>query len=213
MKDKKKRSLLAIGCNGLIVIFVIISMSMSFSNFGLGCLVFYTEDSNIFGAIACAIYLPFLIKKQINKDYKIPDWVITLKYISVCCLMVTFLVVIFILAPMYGFRYDIMLFYGSVLFNHFLNPVIAFLSFILFESGKPISKRQWVIALIPTIIYAAIAVALNIGKIIIGPYPFLMVYQNPVWMSAIWAVVIFGMVLLIALAVRFIKNKCLKRAP
>ena len=61
---------------------------------------YYREDSNIFMLIVSLIFVYFLV---LNK--KIPIWLEVLNHMAVLGLSVTFIVVIFILAPMYKFNY------------------------------------------------------------------------------------------------------------
>ena len=62
--------------------------------------------------------------------------------------------------------------------------------------------RDAAIAVIPTLIYAIIALILNLARRMDGPYPFLRVYRQPVSASAFWFAAILGGNYLIALAVR-----------
>ena len=48
------------------------------------------------------------------------------------------------------------------------------------------------LALIPTIFYAILAITLNIAKVWEGPYPFLLVYRNPLWQTIAYSIVILG---------------------
>ena len=61
--------------------------------------------------------------------------------------------------------------------------------------------------LLPTIGYAIIALILNFAKLLYGPYPFLHVYEQPVYMSFVWLVVILSMAYVLALILRVINGK------
>ena len=86
---------------------------------------------------------------------ELPRWVKQLKFWSTSCLTMTFLTVVFILAPMYqdGNGWYIMLFTGSMLYHHFLNPVVAMVSFLLFEREPRLPLASVPLALVPTIVY------------------------------------------------------------
>lgn len=101
-------------------------------------------------------------------------------------------VVIFVLMPMIRENALIMLYGGSMLYQHTLCPVLAVFSFFIFEIRNPLPKADLIKALIPTLIYAVTAIILNICKIIEGPYFFLMVYAQPWYMSVIWCIVVLG---------------------
>lgn len=189
----KKKVLISCICNLAIVVMEMIGLIISFGNHSLGSLVFYTEDSNLLALIACGIYCVYAIRYLREEKALIPRWVHTFKYMTTGCLAVTFLVVIFVLAPMSGAGgYYNMLIPGSFLFHHFLCPVVAMISFVFLEGNQPLTIRQNLYAVVPTLIYAVISVVLNIARVMEGPYPFLWVYKQPVYMSVLWFVLIVG---------------------
>ena len=60
--------------------------------------------------------------------------------------------------------------------------------------------------MIPPVLYAAVIVTLNLTRTVRGPYPFLLVYEQPVWASLLWAGVILGTAWLIALLLVLVKR-------
>ena len=109
------------------------------------------------------------------------------------------LTVVFVLAPMYGpDGHYVMLLTSSMLYNHFLNPVTAFLSFVLLERAPALPRRAIGCAMAPTLVYGGIMLAANVARVYKGPYPFFYVYEQPLWVSGMWVVVILGGALLIA---------------
>ena len=109
---------------------------------------------------------------------------------------------VFVLAPMYGpDGHYVMLLTSSMLYNHFLNPVTAFVSFVLLERAPALPRRAVGCAMIPTLVYGGIMLAANVAKVYKGPYPFFYVYEQPLWVSGMWMVVILGGAVLIAWAV------------
>ena len=123
---------------------------------------------------------------------ELPLWLKRLKFISTSCLAMTFLTVVIILAPMYedGNGWYIMLFTGSMLYHHFLNPVLAILSLVLFERlpRLPLGQVWW--ALVPTIIYGLYDLHGNITGTIDGPYPFMRVYDQTIQETLMWFAII-----------------------
>lgn len=165
---------------------------LSYAHNGAAMLRFYTVDSNLFAMLACLVYAVFLLR-QLTGGKPVPVWAAMAKYMAVCCLGVTFVVVVAVLAPMYGLQgYRMMLFSGDMLYHHFLCPVLAALSFFLFDRVPLPARRAARIALLPTALYAAVLVLLNLTKAVVGPYPFLMVYRQPVWASCLWCGLILG---------------------
>ena len=51
---------------------------------------------------------------------------------------------------------------------------------------------------------------LNIAKLYVGPYPFLHVYEQPVYMSVFWILAIIGGNVLIARLVQMVYNRRIK---
>lgn len=210
--EKNSRIYLAILFDIAVVILGVMGDILEVQRIGAGLFEFYTEDSNILAQIACAIHGIASVRLLLRKDNVIPTWMKILKYISVCCLTVTFLVVVLILAPMNApHGYSQMLLHGSMLYHHLLCPVIALISFFFFDTEPTLYRRSIVFAMIPTAVYAAVTIVLNIAKIIKGPYPFLFVYQQPVWMSVVWCVLILGIALGIAWLVWFVNFKMTHR--
>lgn len=191
--NANKKQIIALILNLLVIIMEIIGAVMSARKHGAAMFQFYTEDSNIFALAACGIFAAVSILNLVQGKTEIPKWVHILKYMAACCLTVTFVVVICVLAPTLGpGGYAEMLLEGSMLYHHFLCPVLVVISFLFFERGQELDKKYRFYAVIPTIIYAAAAILLNILKVMDGPYPFLHVCNQPVYISVLWCVVILG---------------------
>lgn len=198
MKNKKTKLIIALVLNLSIALMELYGLIVTIKESGLSFIQYYTNDSNLLSMIISFILSVYIIR-LLKTNKEIPFIVKLIKYFSVCCLTVTFLVVVFVLCPMYGIEsYKFMLFGGTMLFHHFLCPVFAIISFLLFEDNKEFKFKHSLYALIPTIIYALVSMILNILKVMDGPYPFLMVYNQPVYMSIIWFIVINGAAYLIA---------------
>ena len=83
-----------------------------------------------------------------------------------------------------------MLFTDSMLYHHFLNPVLAILSLVLFERlpRLPLGQVWW--ALVPTILYGLYDLHGNITGTIDGPYPFMRVYDQTIQETLMWFAII-----------------------
>ena len=132
----------------------------------------------------------FFLLRCLRYDLPVPPFAVRLfKYLAACCLAVTFLVVMLILLPMLRFSpYAVsrMLLTGSAPFLHVLCPLLLVFSFLFLES-PPFSRwRHICSALVPTCLYAAVAMTCNLLQILDGPYPFLRVRIQPVWASVLW---------------------------
>lgn len=191
-KERNFRLSMSLIFNIAIIVLEIIGTVICASNTGIEMFTFYTTDSNLF-AMAVSIIYAFYTARCLFSEKKqdIPKPVKTLKYISVCCLNLTFLVVIAIFAPASGEGgYEYMLFNGDFFYFHFSCPLLTLISFILFEGDTQYELSYSFAAVIPTLIYAAAAVALNLLRVIEGPYPFLYVYDQPVTLSVMWFIMI-----------------------
>ena len=128
------RKLASAALNFLIVYFETIALPMSWALGGTIMFTMYTELSNIFNGAVCLLVGLWQLG-CVFTGRELPLWLKRLKFISTSCLAMTFLTVVIILAPMYedGNGWYIMLFTDSMLYHHFLNPVLAILSLVLFE--------------------------------------------------------------------------------
>ena len=193
------RKLASAALNFLIVYFETIALPISWAMGGTIMFTMYTELSNIFNGGVCLLMgLAQLV--CIFTGRELPLWLERLKFISTSCLAMTFLTVVIILAPMYedGNGWYIMLFTGSMLYHHFLNPVLAILSLVLFERRPRLPGRQVWLSLVPTVVYGLYDLWGNITGTIDGPYPFMRVYQQTIQETLMWFTIILATNLLYA---------------
>lgn len=201
MHTTRLQKFLSILANLAIVGMELRAIPLSWDGVHAQMFLFYTELSNLFAMGVCFVTALCQLRALLTGG-EMPAWVRTLKYTVTCCLMLTFLTVVFVLAPMYGpDGHYVMLLTSSMLYNHFLNPVTALLSFVLLERAPALPRRAVGRAMIPTLVYGGIMLVANVAKVYKGPYPFLYVYEQPLWTSCMWVVVILGGALLIAWAV------------
>ena len=157
----------------IIIILELYAFSRMFLTTGKIGLEFYTVLSNLLAFITSILCLYYY--KGDNK------YVNSLFYLSTCMLLMTFLVVFFVLTPMYNFNYYWLMFKGSNLVMHTLAPALMVNLYIIFNK----EKANKFIPLIVTALYGITMIILNIFKVVDGPYPFLKVYNQPVYMSVI----------------------------
>lgn len=126
----------------LIVFFVIISVytmlngnDSVLSSSKASAFKYFTVQSNVFMGITASISLYYLLFK---KD-KYPTWIVVLKLVAVTCLTVTFLTVLFYLAPLMGL---FLVFEGANLYMHLIIPVLSIICFVLLEP-KVDYKFKW----------------------------------------------------------------------
>lgn len=206
---EKRRLALAFLANAAIVGLELIALALSLMEHGLGNFAFYTQDSNYLAAAASLLYCVYAARR-LRGGSEIPPWVHSFRYVSVSCLMVTFFVVLFVLMPMAGENALFMLYGGSMLYQHTICPILAAASFFALEGDEPLPKQEISKALVPTLAYALAAVVLNVLRVIEGPYPFLLVYAQPWYMSVLWCAVILGIAGILALGVLSLHNFIVK---
>ena len=193
------RKLISLALNLSIIYMETIAMPISWDYGHELVFTMYTELSNMFNVAVCALVALCQVL-DLFTGRELPRWVKQLKFWSTSCLTMTFLTVVFILAPMYedGNGWYIMLFTGSMLYHHFLNPVVAMASFLLFEREPRLPLASVPLALVPTIVYGVYDLWGNITGRIDGPYPFMRVYDQTIQESLMWFAIILGTNLLYA---------------
>src|SRR5574344_473995 len=201
----RTRMVVAAIINIAIVLLELSALVSDFVTHNTTALEYYTNDSNYLACIACFVCAVFELKQLCSAkgtDGALPYAVKVLKYLATCCLMLTFTVVLTILVPAWsstgvnGFK---MMFGQYQMFGrHLVCPVLVFVSFVFFEKKPLLEKKTILFGEIPTLLYAAVTIVLNIFSIIDGPYPFLRVHSQSVCMSFAWGVIVLGISLLLS---------------
>ncbi len=158
---KKTLAVLSFVSDLLIFVLTVYSVSRFFFASGEGnmnvtgaiCFRYFTIDSNTLAALTCLLLLPYEFRRALGRDERMPPALGVLKLAGTAGVTITFLVVIVYLAPALGFE---SMFGGSNLYLHGICPVLAVLSFIFFDGGSPLSRKQCLPALLPLIIYAIV---------------------------------------------------------
>ncbi len=205
-----KSDAIALALNLCLVVFeieaVIVRVVTNGGRFGIE---YYTQDSNLLMLFASAIMSFFIVRKMVNGK-AIPRWASILKLTAVTALLLTFLIVVTVLAPLYGvpYGYKLMLLMGAMYYTHLICPLLSLLCFLVFEEHHFV-KRDALWAQVYTVIYAIILTILNIARVVDGPYPFLQVYRHPVWETMLWAVgILLGTYWMSRLLCRIRRRKC-----
>ena len=185
--------------NIILIILEIIGFILVIQEFGLKTLEYYTEDSNFLLLVSSIIILIYLLS-----DRKLPSWLNGLRYVSIVSTTLTFIVVVTVLSWTTDWGLHYLLFEGSMLYHHTLCPLMALASFILLEKYDGLNVLH---GLTFTIIYAIIMISLNVLKIVEGPYPVLLVYNQPVAVSILWTVIIFAATYAIAFILKKVNGK------
>ena len=113
---------------------------------GKFALRFFTTLSNILCAVAC------LLTALAMNAGGVPEWIWMLKYIGTAAVTVTMLTVLLFLAPSFGKGALKVLLSGTDLFMHLITPLLALVSFCVFERrGMTFCQSLW--GLLPVVLY------------------------------------------------------------
>lgn len=197
---KKNKEIISLCISIVIVILEVIGAMMSTWVVPLKQFMYYTQNSNYLLLIATLIWIVCILR-YLRDGVRIPRWVYLLKYMATSMVSLTFLVAFFVLGIMCGDVVGMMLI-NMYIYFHTLCPLLAVVDFLFFERGQEWKKIHVVMAMVPTLVYGVIAILMNLLRIWNGPYPFLLVYENPVWLSCLSAVAIPGLALIVALLLR-----------
>lgn len=177
-----KNNKLALGSNILLI--VLAGLGLYFSIVDKNAFLYYSDNAGMFALSSSIIYVIVVLTK------KEPNFLsLALRYVSTTCLVLT-LVGTFYVATTTGENYLDSFVKGSHLFNNLLCPIVSFVSFTMFEGDRRLNKKKTIwYALIPTVIYGIIMLVCNVTNTFTGPYPFMMINDNPVYLTVIVFVV------------------------
>lgn len=173
-----KNNKLALGSNILLI--VLAGLGLYFSIVDKNAFLYYSDNAGMFALSSSIIYVIVILTK------KEPNFLsLALRYVSTTCLVLT-LVGTFYVATTTGENYLDSFIKGSHLFNNLLCPIVSFVSFTLFEGDRRLNKKKTIwYALIPTVIYGIIMIVCNVTNTFTGPYSFMMINDNPVYVTVI----------------------------
>ena len=161
MQHTRRQCLLALFSALCVVVFVCVGVTMNlttlydenFDHMGLRTFCMFTVNSNILAAAAMAMVIPYTLDGLRTHNYHMPRWIVVLVCAGVTAVSLTFLISLFILAPVKGF---VLIFSGSRFFLHGVCPILAFAAFCFFMSEKRLSLLDSLLALIPVAVYSAL---------------------------------------------------------
>ena len=173
-----KNNKLALGSN--IFLIVLAGLGLFFSIVDKNAFLYYSDNAGMFALSSSIIYVIVVLTK------KEPNFLsLALRYVSTTCLVLT-LVGTFYVATTTGENYLDSFIKGSHLFNNLLCPIVSFVSFTMFEGDRRLNKKKTIwYALIPTVIYGIIMLVCNVSNTFTGPYSFMMINDNPVYVTVI----------------------------
>ena len=202
----RKKAAVCLALQVLIIAGECLGVALSKGEYRARMFTYYTCDSNLLLLAAAVIEAVFCLR-LLGRGKAVPERVLLFRYAATCTTTVTFLVVLLVFAPLSGPGALPRLFLkGSLTYMHLLCPLLGLAAFFLAEDHPYLRLRHTLAAMVPTAVYAAVIVILNLTRTVRGPYPFLLVYEQPVWASAVWAAVILGGAWLTAAALVLLKR-------
>lgn len=164
--------------NGILFILECITNYLMFAENKWACFKYYTDISNAFALFVSGAMVVCCIFALLKNEPYLPKWIMACKLISTTMLLITFTIVVTFLAPCFGVMgYLVFLFGGPMLFTHTICPLYCIVSFVTIERGYRYKFRTTSYVILPTLVYGIIMIFLNIFGVVVGPYPFFMVYQ------------------------------------
>lgn len=161
---KRSFALASLVCNSLIILFTLFSVGGALlalpTNTGASgaeCLRFFTIDSNILLAIAAAALIPSLVSALKAEGRLIPTKLLQFKHIATSAIVITFLVSVFWLFPTQGFDNTLA---GTKFLVHVINPLLAVVSFCIFERGIPFSTKGAALGILPLLAYGVVYIVM-----------------------------------------------------
>ena len=176
-------------------------------------IVTFTILSNIFlGLVALAAVLIAIV--NFNKNRPLPKALATWYLTAVSAGMLTFLTVILFLAPMRAIGgknyFDMLL--ESMFFLHFLNPLLAALTFIFLMDGAKVQLKSRLLAVLPIIIYA-IPYATCVIILKIWPDFYGVTFGGRYYLTPLVFLVFCAVLFGISSALAWLHNKRLQKTP
>lgn len=113
-------------------------------------LKFYTVDSNLLMGIVSIILIIYEIRFLEGKIKEIPNYVYIIKMIGTAGILLTFVTTLFFLSPIYGLY---AMYNNANLIFHLIVPVLAFISYIVFEKYNNKYKYAF-FGILPMFIYS-----------------------------------------------------------
>ena len=147
-----------------LLVFILMALGISFSMFDIRFMgdfprlsslpiwMTFTGLSNIFIGLVC---LGCSIYRLVKKEMVLPKILFIIKIIALADITITFLTTALYLAPSIGAIWW-RLYINNNIFNHFLTPLVAIVTFILFEGYVETSWKECFYSLIPLAMFVVL---------------------------------------------------------
>ena len=133
---------------------VCLYLSVKGTGTGYAAYHYFTVLSNILSALCGIPPLRAAVRGLRTGEFCPSPAASVLRFVGCTAVSVTFLTVIFFLAPLYHFMPS--LFVGVNFWLHLVNPILAVLSFCFAEAARPVPVRFLPLGALPTVLYGAV---------------------------------------------------------
>ena len=120
---------------------------------GITVFKFFTFQSNIFMGVVALTYAYYQLLILLNKKDKLPHVLLVFNHVGVTAVGLTFLIVLFFLAPGYSF---FKMYRNANLFFHALVPLVAIINYMFLEKECAIKFRETPISITPSLLYGIV---------------------------------------------------------
>ena len=144
----------------------------------LKSMIYYTQLSNVAALISAVLLLCF----------GPAEWIAVFRFLSVCLLIMTCLVTVFVLQPLLHDSY-LLLWSRTGFFLHLVCPFLNTLSYVFLETH---AKGSVFLPPAATLLYGVIMLYMNYIEKVDGPYPFLRIRHQTKTATVIWIIVLLA---------------------
>lgn len=162
----------------LIIVFEIWGITGVDKKHLLKSMIYYTQLSNVAALISAVLLLCF----------GPAEWIAVFRYLSVCLLIMTCLVTVFVLQPLLHDSY-LLLWSRTGFFLHLVCPFLNTLSYVFLETH---AKGSVFLPPAATLLYGVIMLYMNYIEKVDGPYPFLRIRHQTKTATVIWIIVLLA---------------------
>ena len=207
----KTRKIVALILNLLVLIFEVSGLTVALTGkvgegHSLDFFRFFTNDSNVLLLIGTILLLVYQVH-GLKDGKEIPKYVNVFYFVSLVGTTLTFLTVLFILIPMMGVG---LISSYSMVCLHLICPILSVIDFLFFDDDFKLKLFDSFFGMIPMTIYGVIILILVGIKSIEPPYPFLDIYNQKVYISVLFIILMFAMTYLICFLLYFFGKKTTK---
>lgn len=162
LRINRDRCIFALVSSVLVLLFVFLAIVTTLlqaedevvKEVGLKTFRMFTVQSNMLMAFGAAMVIPYAVDGLRYRNYHLPRWIVSLLFMGVTGVTLTFLIAVTLLSSMAGF-FRMMLARAN-LYLHTLVPLISMFTFVFLNSDHRIRVKDCFLAMAPMVLYSAV---------------------------------------------------------